>query len=75
MLYPKITRYNYRRRGPVESRKKIAQQNSINNAIKELKDNLPLLTNKLNDIKNYYNSYSRNIVISSIRNLEDFINE
>lgn len=70
MLYPKITRYNFRKRGPVESRKKISQRNSIKNAIQELKVNFNLLEEEMYNIKSIYGTEDRVIGSNDISNTE-----
>lgn len=70
MIYPKITRFNYRRRGPFESKKYNNNISDIANAIKELTDNIELTENMINKAKENFHLKEMNIVKSHLKDID-----
>lgn len=67
MSKPKIVRYNNRYRGPVESRKKISQRQSIKNAIEELYMNIDGIRESVELIKISYGDIEKQMLYDNIR--------
>ena len=67
MSKPKIVRYNNRYRGPVESRKKISQRQSIKNAIEELYMNIDGIRESVELIKISYGDIEKQMLYDDIR--------
>ena len=67
MSRPKIVRYNNRYRGPVESRKKISQRQSIRNAIQEIYMNVDGIKETIELIKISYGDIEKQSLYDNFR--------